>query len=233
MLKKVASKGGLLGNDRITTQNRLIIGTVKSRCRCRGWIETREGCRGDRKMNVTSWSGDGALGEIPEEAFYIAQADLNLVDLSFTTRHACQRLVDELPYLVGERLSAQLHGGDKAAPSADTAPGFKDDMGVTNYWDEMRTRCRGSLGLWPTPVDVQERLAVRQLEHGQSLSHRIYIVQVLLIPSMLDRLCLQKRPDYGVFLKAFMGDAHLSRTTLITLCSQEFSSALTCKRIVT
>lgn len=105
--------------------------------------------------------------------------------------------------------------------------------GVTNYWDEMRTRCRGSLGLWPTPVDVQDRLAVRQLEHGQSLSHRIYIMQVLLIPSMLDSLCLQKRPDYGVFLKAFMGDAHLSRTTLITLCSQEFLSVLICKGIVT
>jgi len=72
MLKKVASKRGLLGNDRITTQNRLVIGTVKSRCRCRGWIETWEGCRGDRKLNVTSWSGDGTLGEIPEEAFYIA-----------------------------------------------------------------------------------------------------------------------------------------------------------------
>jgi hypothetical protein len=80
-------------------------------------------------------------------------------------------------------------------------------------------------------VDVQERLAVRQLEHGQSLSHRIYIMQVLLIPSsMLDSLCIQKRPDYGVFLEAFMGDAHLSRTTLITLCSQEFLSALTCKK---
>lgn len=97
----------------------------------------------------------------------------------------------------------------------------------------MRTRCRGSFGLWPMPVDVQERLAVRQLEHGQSLSHRIYNVQVLLIPSMLDSHCLQKRPDYGVFLKAFMGDAYLSRTTLITLCSQEFLSVLTCKRIVT
>jgi hypothetical protein len=72
MLKKVAGKRGLLGNYGITTQSRLVIGTVKSSCRCSGWIETREGSRGDRKMNVTSWSGDGTLGEIPEEAFYIA-----------------------------------------------------------------------------------------------------------------------------------------------------------------
>jgi hypothetical protein len=97
----------------------------------------------------------------------------------------------------------------------------------------MRTRCRGSLGLWPTPVDVQDRLAVRQLEHGQSLSHRIYIMRVLSMPSMLHSLCLQKPPDYGVFLEAFMGDAHLSRTTLITLCSKKFLLALTSKGFVT
>ena len=43
----------------------------------------------------------------------------------------------------------------------------------TYYCEEMRTRWRGSLGRWQEPVDVQESLAVRQLEHGQSLSQRI------------------------------------------------------------
>lgn len=38
----------------------------------------------------------------------------------------------------------------------------------------MRTRCRGSFGLWPTPVEVHDRLATRQLEQGTSLSQRIY-----------------------------------------------------------
>jgi hypothetical protein len=53
-------------------------------------------------------------------------------------------------------------------------------MGGTNYWDEIRTRCRDSLGLWPTPVDVQDLLAMRQLEQGQSLSQRIYYMQSVL-----------------------------------------------------
>lgn len=53
-------------------------------------------------------------------------------------------------------------------------------MGGTNYWDEIRTRCRGSLALWPTPVDVQDLLAMRQLEQGQSLSQRIYYMQSVL-----------------------------------------------------
>lgn len=46
--------------------------------------------------------------------------------------------------------------------------------GKTDYCDEIKTRCRGSLDLWPMPVDVQVRLAMRQLEHGYSLSQRIY-----------------------------------------------------------
>ena len=42
------------------------------------------------------------------------------------------------------------------------------------YCEEMSTLWRCSLGRWPAPVDVHERLAVLQLEQGQSLSHRIY-----------------------------------------------------------
>lgn len=43
----------------------------------------------------------------------------------------------------------------------------------------MRTRCRGSFGRWPAPVDVQDLFAVRQFEHGQSLSQRIYIREAM------------------------------------------------------
>lgn len=48
-------------------------------------------------------------------------------------------------------------------------------QGRTHYCEEISTRCRGSLGRWPTPVEVQDLLAVRQFEHGQSLSQRIYM----------------------------------------------------------
>lgn len=41
------------------------------------------------------------------------------------------------------------------------------------YCDDIRTRCRASLGRWPSPELLQALLAVLQLEHGVSLSHRI------------------------------------------------------------
>ena len=42
-----------------------------------------------------------------------------------------------------------------------------------SYWDEIRTLERGSLDRWPTPELLHDRLAVLQLEHGESLSQRI------------------------------------------------------------
>jgi hypothetical protein len=44
---------------------------------------------------------------------------------------------------------------------------------VSYYWLEMRTRWRGSLGFWPRPRELQLLCAIRQLEHGDSLSQRI------------------------------------------------------------
>lgn len=41
------------------------------------------------------------------------------------------------------------------------------------YCDDIRTRCRASLGRWPSPELLHALLAVLQLEHGVSLSHRI------------------------------------------------------------
>lgn len=43
----------------------------------------------------------------------------------------------------------------------------------TYYWLEIRTRCRGSLGFCPAPVELHIRLAMRQFEQGESLSQRI------------------------------------------------------------
>lgn len=47
-------------------------------------------------------------------------------------------------------------------------------LGDTNYCSEMRTRCLGSFGRWPIPVELHIRFDVRQLEHGDSLSHRTW-----------------------------------------------------------
>lgn len=47
-------------------------------------------------------------------------------------------------------------------------------LGDTHYCSEIRTRCLCSLGRWPTPVELHTRFEVRQLEHGDSLSHRTY-----------------------------------------------------------
>lgn len=43
----------------------------------------------------------------------------------------------------------------------------------TDYCVEIKTLWRCSLGFWPAPVELQTRLAIRQLEHGDSLSQRI------------------------------------------------------------
>lgn len=43
----------------------------------------------------------------------------------------------------------------------------------TNYCVEINTLWRCSLGFCPAPVELQTRLAIRQLEHGDSLSQRI------------------------------------------------------------
>lgn len=45
-------------------------------------------------------------------------------------------------------------------------------LGDTHYCSEIRTRCLCSFGRWPTPVELHTRFEVRQLEHGDSLSHR-------------------------------------------------------------
>lgn len=43
----------------------------------------------------------------------------------------------------------------------------------TDYCVEINTLWRCSLGFCPAPVELQTRLAIRQLEHGDSLSQRI------------------------------------------------------------
>ena len=43
---------------------------------------------------------------------------------------------------------------------------------AADYWEDIKTRCRCGLGRLAA-LFVQTRLAVRQLEHGWSLSQRI------------------------------------------------------------
>lgn len=48
----------------------------------------------------------------------------------------------------------------------------KDDK-ETDYCVDIKTLCLASRGFWPAPVELQTRFAIRQLEHGDSLSQRI------------------------------------------------------------
>lgn len=45
--------------------------------------------------------------------------------------------------------------------------------GSTDYCVDIKTLCLASLGFWPAPVELHWRFAIRQLEHGDSLSQRI------------------------------------------------------------
>lgn len=47
-------------------------------------------------------------------------------------------------------------------------------MRETDYCVDINTLCLASLGFWPAPVELQIRFAMRQFEHGDSLSHRIW-----------------------------------------------------------
>lgn len=50
---------------------------------------------------------------------------------------------------------------------------WRETMRMLYYWLEIRTLWRGSLAFWPRPVELHDLWAVRQLEHGDSLSQRI------------------------------------------------------------
>lgn len=130
MLEELASKGGLLGDDRITTQRRLVVRAVKTYGRCGGCIYTGELCRGRRVMDVTSWCGDGALREIAKEVFYAAQPSFNLINLAFTEGYANRRLVNELPDKLGKWLSDQQGSGVMGERSHFL---ILRDLGVTDY----------------------------------------------------------------------------------------------------
>lgn len=67
-------------------------------------------------------------------------------------------------------LSLQVVSYERTSPTAKDA----DGRGLTHYLEEMRMRWRCSLGRCPAPVEVQDRFEMRQLAHGDSLSHRIY-----------------------------------------------------------
>lgn len=47
-------------------------------------------------------------------------------------------------------------------------------MRETDYCVDIKTLCLASLGFCPAPVELQTRFAIRQFEHGDSLSHRIW-----------------------------------------------------------
>ena len=51
--------------------------------------------------------------------------------------------------------------------------GKREHAVTTHYWVEISTRWRASLGLWPAPVELHDRLALLQFAHGESLSQRI------------------------------------------------------------
>lgn len=51
---------------------------------------------------------------------------------------------------------------------------IEDDMRETDYCVDIKTLCLASLGFCPAPVELQTRFAIRQFEHGDSLSHRIW-----------------------------------------------------------
>lgn len=87
-------------------------------------------------------------GKTLEKTLYAAETGLDLVNLALTTSYIVS------VWGVNNELARQ--------------------EGLSYYCEDMRTRWRGSLGRWPAPVDVHGRLAVRQLEQGQSLSQRIY-----------------------------------------------------------
>ncbi len=54
----------------------------------------------------------------------------------------------------------------------------KDPWAETDYWWDMRTLCLASFGFCPMPVELHPRWAMRQLEQGDSLSQRIYRIEI-------------------------------------------------------
>jgi hypothetical protein len=145
-LEKVGSKRCVGSNGRVTAEARLIPAAFS--------IDNRMGPSGSRRcskmIEVYVWAlrWRDSEGDFVEEGLYVAEAVFYAVYLSLTI--TARERADVL-----SRRQAQEWCG-------------------TYYWEEMRTRWRDSLGRWPAPVEVHVRLAVRQLEHGHSLSQRTW-----------------------------------------------------------
>lgn len=59
-----------------------------------------------------------------------------------------------------------------------------EDMRETDYCVDIKTLCLASLGFCPAPVELQTRFAMRQFEHGDSLSHRICVLLVHFVSAL-------------------------------------------------
>lgn len=66
------------------------------------------------------------------------------------------------------------HSCNSALRAKTTAKNkHKEELRKTDYCVEIKTLCLASLGFCPAPVELHTRFAIRQFEHGDSLSQRI------------------------------------------------------------
>ena len=125
-------------------------------------------------------AGAGAIladGQASEELFDAGQTLIETVNLLLACgQSAC---------------SGSALGGRGPGTCPDLAPGLRH----THYWAEIRTLCLPSLGFWPAPVVAHCRWAVRQLEHGVSLSHRIFSGRRPSVPDITSERRSVKSPN--------------------------------------
>lgn len=81
-------------------------------------------------------------------------------------------------------------------------------MRETDYCVDIKTLCLASLGFCPAPVELQTRFAMRQFEHGDSLSHRIWQgVSSVPLHIRADCMLCPARPGSGPRPKGVRGRA--------------------------
>lgn len=134
VLEKFAGKGGLGGKGRVTTKGRLTVRAIIADDGGGGDGVDSGGMAGLGSLEAEAAVGGGgavADGEIPQQGLDVGEPELDLVNLLFTIggRHI-------MPYR--QFLGSWLDSWGRDA---------EEGGGYTDYWDEMRTRCRGSLTL--------------------------------------------------------------------------------------
>lgn len=111
---------------------------------------------------------DAVLAGLGLSLYSVAEAETEGVRLLVMVR-VSSRSIDSMP---ARRVSnwSILRSLDQCQESGRD---IRWNRGRLYYCDDIRTRCRASLGRWPSPELLQALLAVLQLEHGVSLSQRI------------------------------------------------------------